>query len=57
MRRTRQIEGSWKIMVVYYDGISQLTLRRSDFGAAIAAGGAPVLIAHLNVLTDGFLKR
>lgn len=55
--RVRQLGGDWRIIDVYYDGISQITMRRSDFGAAIAAGGAPTLIAHLNALSDGFLKR
>lgn len=55
--RTRQLGGNWKIIDVFYDGISQLTMRRSDFGAAIAAGGASALIAHLNSLSDGYLAR
>jgi phospholipid transport system substrate-binding protein len=48
--------GVWKIVDVYYDGISELAVRRSDFGAAIAAGGAPALIAHLNKLADSLIK-
>ena len=54
--RMRQVDGIWRIVDVYYNGVSELTLRRSDCSAAIASGGAPVLIAHLNKVTDGLLK-
>jgi phospholipid transport system substrate-binding protein len=55
--RVRESGGAWKIVDVYYDGISQLTMRRSDFGAAIAGGGAVGLIAHLNSLSDSLMKH
>jgi phospholipid transport system substrate-binding protein len=48
--------GVWKIIDVYYDGISELALRRSDFGPAVASGGAPALIAHLNKVADSLIK-
>lgn len=49
--RLRQSGGQWKIIDVYYrTAISQLSTRRSDFAASIAAGGAPALIAHLKAL-------
>jgi phospholipid transport system substrate-binding protein len=54
--RMRESGGLWKIVDVSYDGVSELTLRRSDFTAAIAAGGAPVLIDHLNKLSDVQMK-
>jgi phospholipid transport system substrate-binding protein len=54
--RMRESGGLWKIIDVSYDGVSELTMRRSDFTAAIAAGGAPVLIAHLNKLSDILMK-
>jgi phospholipid transport system substrate-binding protein len=54
--RMRESGGLWKIIDVSYDGASELTMRRSDFTAAIAAGGAPVLIAHLNKLSDVLMK-
>jgi len=54
--RMRESGGLWKIIDVSYDGVSELTLRRSDFTAAIAAGGAPVLIDHLNKLSDVQMK-
>jgi phospholipid transport system substrate-binding protein len=54
--RMHEVNGTWKIVDVYSNGISELTLRRSDFAAALAAGGAPVLIAHLNESSDRLMK-
>jgi phospholipid transport system substrate-binding protein len=55
--RMRQSGGAWKIIDVFYNGsISQLTTRRADFAAALAQGGAPALLAHLNALVDKQLK-
>jgi phospholipid transport system substrate-binding protein len=48
--------GIWKIVDVYYDGVSELALRRSDFSAVIASGGSPALIAHLNKVADSLIK-
>ena len=55
--RMRESGELWKIIDVSSDGVSELTLRRSDFTAAIAAGGAPVLIDHLNKLSDVEMKQ
>jgi phospholipid transport system substrate-binding protein len=55
--RLRESGGVWKIIDVYYDGVSELTMRRSDFTAAVAAGGAPVLMTHLNQLIDDLTKK
>jgi phospholipid transport system substrate-binding protein len=54
--RMREVDGTWKIIDVYSDGISALTLRRSDFAAAIASGGAPLLISHLNTSSDTLMR-
>ena len=55
--RMRQAGGTWKIIDVFYNGaISQLTTRRSDFGATLAKGGAPALIAHITALVDKEMK-
>ena len=54
--RMRQTPEGWKIIDVYYDGVSQLTTRRSDFAQPVATGGAEGLLSHLNVLTDKLLK-
>jgi phospholipid transport system substrate-binding protein len=54
--RMREVDGTWKVIDVISDGVSQLALRRSDFAVAIAAGGAPALITHLNKSGDALLK-
>jgi phospholipid transport system substrate-binding protein len=54
--RMHSVDGTWRIVDVYYNGVSELSLRRSEFTVAIASGGAPELIAHLNKLSDGLLK-
>jgi phospholipid transport system substrate-binding protein len=54
--RMRQTGSAWKIIDVSYDAISQLTLRRSDFAAPLASGGAKGLVAHLTGLADKLLK-
>jgi phospholipid transport system substrate-binding protein len=51
-----EVDGVWKIVDVYYDGVSELTMRRSDFAAALASGGTPVLLAHLNRLGDSLMR-
>ena len=55
--RMHEVDGAWKIIDVYYGAVSQLSIRRSDFAASLAAGGAPELLAHLNSLTDDLLKK
>ncbi len=54
--RMREVDGIWKIVDVFFNGVSQLTLHRVDFASAIGAGGAPALIAYLNKLSDGLMK-
>lgn len=54
--RMRQVDGTWRIVDVYFDGVSQLALHRVQFASAIASGGAPVLIAYLNRVSDGLMK-
>ena len=54
--RMHEVDGTWKIIDVYTDGVSALALHRSDFASAIASGGAPTLIAYLNKASDGLMK-
>jgi phospholipid transport system substrate-binding protein len=54
--RMHEVDGIWKIVDVISDGVSELVLHRTDFSAAIAAGGAPALIAYLNKASDGLMK-
>jgi phospholipid transport system substrate-binding protein len=54
--RMRQSEGRWKVVDVYYDAISQLTTRRSDFAAPLASGGEKGLLAHLDEASAKLLQ-
>lgn len=54
--RMRAVDGTWKIVDVYYNGVSQLTLHRVQFASAIGSGGAPALIAYLNKVSDSLMK-
>jgi phospholipid transport system substrate-binding protein len=54
--RMRQVDGSWKIIDVFSNGVSELILQRTDFGAAITNGGPPALIAHLEKSSDNLMK-
>ena len=50
--RLRQSDGRWQIIDIFYrNAISQIALRRSDFAAALAKGGARALTAHLDILS------
>jgi phospholipid transport system substrate-binding protein len=49
--------GNWKVVDVYFQGaISQMTTRRSDYAATVAAGGAKALIANIDAQTDKLLR-
>jgi phospholipid transport system substrate-binding protein len=50
------VNGTWKVIDVYFNGVSQLILHRTEFAEAIASGGPPALIAHLNKVSDGLMK-
>ena len=49
--RLREYGGSWKVIDIYYEGVSQLATQRADFATTLQAGGAPRLIVKLNELT------
>ncbi|KUR79022.1 ABC transporter substrate-binding protein [Novosphingobium sp. FSW06-99] len=49
--RLRENAGRWQIIdIFYHNAISQVALRRSDFTAVLAKGGAKALAAHLDAL-------
>jgi phospholipid transport system substrate-binding protein len=54
--RMHEVDGTWKVIDVYSDGVSSLALRRSDFAAALAAGGAPALLTYLGKASDALMK-
>jgi phospholipid transport system substrate-binding protein len=49
--RLRQYGGTWKVIDVYYEGVSQLATERADFASTLQSGGASALVAKLNELT------
>ena len=54
--RMRQGAGGWRIVDVYFDGVSQLATRRADFQGTLASGGAKALLTHLAAVTDNLLR-
>lgn len=54
--RMRLAAGGWKVIDVYFDGVSQLVTRRSDFQSTLARGGAKALIAQLAGISDKLLR-
>ena len=50
--RMRKSGEAWKVVDIYLEGaISQLALRRGEFGAVIARGGVDELVKHMRDLT------
>lgn len=54
--RMREVDGTWKVLDVISDGVSELTLRRADFAGAVNAGGSSALVDYLNKASDGLMK-
>jgi len=51
--RMHQVDGSWKLVDIYLNGIiSQLAQKRSDFGATLQATGPQGLAKKINELAD-----
>ena len=49
--RLRDFGGAWKIIDVFYEGVSQVATQRSDFASALASGGASALVLRLDQAT------
>ena len=55
--RMHQGAGGWRVTDVFYaGGVSELGLRRAEFGAVLARGGAAELIRTLDTKTAGLLR-
>ena len=55
--RMRGSGTAWKAVDVYYEGgISQLSIRRSEFASIIASGGAPALVRKLEAMAAAMQK-
>jgi len=49
--RLRAFGGEWRVIDVFYKGVSQLATQRADFASVVQSGGAQGLVAKLNELT------
>lgn len=49
--RLREYAGSWRIIDVIYNGVSQLATQRADFAESLRNGGAAALIKSLDQAT------
>lgn len=49
--RLRAFSGEWRVIDVFYKGVSQLATQRADFASVVQSGGAPGLVSKLNELT------
>jgi phospholipid transport system substrate-binding protein len=54
--RMRESGGSWRVIDVIYEFVSQLATRRSDFASTVASGGAPALVKKLDEISDKLMK-
>lgn len=50
--RMRETSGAVKVIDVIYESVSQIATRRADFSSTVNTGGAPALVAKLNVISD-----
>jgi phospholipid transport system substrate-binding protein len=49
--RMRKSGDAWKVIDVYYNGVSDLTTQRADLAATAASGGGAALIAKIEAAT------
>ncbi|MBI1209852.1 MAG: hopanoid biosynthesis protein HpnM [Alphaproteobacteria bacterium] len=54
--RMRESGGTWKVVDVIYEFVSQVATRRSDFASTVADGGAPALVKKLDEISDKLMK-
>jgi phospholipid transport system substrate-binding protein len=54
--RMRNSGGSWKVIDVIYEHVSELATRRADFSTTLASGGAAALVKKLNAIADDLMK-
>ncbi|PKO64443.1 MAG: transporter, partial [Betaproteobacteria bacterium HGW-Betaproteobacteria-17] len=48
-----RVDGQWRVVNILTDGISDLALKRSQYGALYAKGGMAAVLASI----DGQIKR
>lgn len=55
--RLHQVDGGWRIIDVFADGVSQIAVQRAEFAGTVKSGGAAALAAKLNAADEAKLKR
>lgn len=54
--RMRESGGTWKVIDVIWEYVSQVATRRSDFASTVADGGAAALVKKLDEISDNLMK-
>jgi phospholipid transport system substrate-binding protein len=54
--RMRNAGGTWKVIDVIFQNVSELATRRADFSTTIASGGAAALVKKLDAISDNLMK-
>lgn len=54
--RMHNAGGTWKVIDVLHDSISELAMRRSEFAGSVRQGGAALLVQRLNELSDRLMR-
>ena len=54
--RMRESGGTWKVIDVTYEYVSQVATRRSDFASTVTDGGAAALVKKLDEISDNLMK-
>jgi phospholipid transport system substrate-binding protein len=49
--RMRIYDDVWRVIDVYYNGVSQVTTQRSDFASTLQSGGVGALVKRLDAMT------
>lgn len=55
--RLHQVDGGWRIIDVFADGVSQIAVQRAEFASTIKTGGVAALAAKLNASDEAKLKK
>ena len=55
--RLHQVNGGWRIVDVFADGISQIAVQRAEFASTLKAGGAAALTAKLTAADEAKLRK
>ena len=54
--RMRESGGTWRVIDVIFEFVSQIATKRSDFASTVASGGAPALVKKLDEISEKLMK-